>query len=761
MGYRHQSVVLPIGESGLTGDKNQAMIGPGALLVANNITYEHNTIRKEGGAEIYGTVPAATLITGGHDFWPTPLIQHEVVYAWVNGTASLKADDGNGSFLHTLATGLVKIRPLFVEGGAETGGKPKKLFIFGEGLPTQVLSGTALTTTVIGGTPLVPPGMLFPLLLPTNSGGGSGNVDDGGHIYVVTFVTAGGETTQGPPSNPIIIANKTVNGVVKLQGIPIGGANVTGRKIYRTKANATTFFLLMTINNNNTDEAFDNMADASLPATQPPVLNTTNGKPVEWTGTNWATCADLHERRVWAGGTPSDPHRLFYSTAEDHENFMSQGAGSLSVYPGEGEKIISVRSFNGLLVVWKYPKGIYLVDSRSADVADWTVVRNGTAWGGVSPNGEAVVDNDIVFIDPTGEIQLMSAVQEFGDLGGTSLSQAMQLNPLIEEQIDLSLLAHTQMVYHAAKRQLHLALTAKGASVNNRRLVFDNNRPQQPRARLSDRDRPLSLWLRRDTAHQQRLMMGDDVGRVWTLDTEARTQNGQGYLGHFLTNHMDLSFADPGLAAKRKLGEFLTLTIEGKGPQELMVTWYWDGMPSGTYCYVMGPANHPSLLPVRHRIHGSGYTFALEGINSGPGEDFSIARAVLSFAVGDERIARPLRNDTFLRTSYVMLVDANGGLWYAWMDRTGELALRAVDDGPPGGTRLNAEIWYWLRRVSPDLTPWYISPDHVLPGCFLVSTVQPLGVGGGEVEGLVFTAPDGRIWTLDASNAGEIELIEG
>jgi hypothetical protein len=345
-------------------------------------------------------------------------------------------------------------------------------------------------------------------------------------------------------------------------------------------------------------------------------------------------------------------------------------------------------------------------------------------------------------------------------LGGQSLSQAMQLNPLLQGILDISQLANIQMVYHGAKRQLHLGLTARPSLVNNRRLVFDHTRTTQPRARLSERDRPVSLWLRRDAQRRERLMMGDDVGQVWTLDTEQRSKGGLGYEGRFLTNHTDFAFADASLASKRKNGQFLELTIEGKGPHPLTVNWYWDGILGGTKAFPMGQAGHPSLIHVRRRITGSGYTFAMEDVNSGVGQDFPIARAVVSFTVSDERVSRAITsttNDEFLRTSYVILRDANGGLWYGFMDTTGELALRPVDGWPPGGTRLNPELWSWLQRVSPDLTVWYLSPDTNPAGGWIVSTIQPSGLGSSD-EGLVWTSPDGLMWTIDLENSGEIAL---
>ena len=102
-----------------------------------------------------------------------------------------------------------------------------------------------------------------------------GNIDNGAHRYLATFVTADGETQGGTVSAAVTVADKTVNGQVGLTAIPLGGALVTSRKLYRTAAGGSTYFLLATIANNTATTYTDNIADASLGA-QAPTSNTTH-----------------------------------------------------------------------------------------------------------------------------------------------------------------------------------------------------------------------------------------------------------------------------------------------------------------------------------------------------------------------------------------------------------------------------------------------------------------------------------------------------
>lgn len=106
----------------------------------------------------------------------------------------------------------------------------------------------------------------------------AGNVDNGAHRYLVTFVTADGETQAGTPSAAVTVADKTVNGKVLVSAIPLGGAAVTARKLYRTLAGGSTYLLLATIADNSTATYADNLADSALGAGAP--STNTTGDPL-------------------------------------------------------------------------------------------------------------------------------------------------------------------------------------------------------------------------------------------------------------------------------------------------------------------------------------------------------------------------------------------------------------------------------------------------------------------------------------------------
>jgi len=87
----------------------------------------------------------------------------------------------------------------------------------------------------------------------------------GTYEYVVTFVTADGETLPSNPSNFLAVSNVKVN----LTGIPTGAAGlVTKRRLYRDKNGTGTYRFVAEIADNTTTTYTDNIADATVAAAQ-------------------------------------------------------------------------------------------------------------------------------------------------------------------------------------------------------------------------------------------------------------------------------------------------------------------------------------------------------------------------------------------------------------------------------------------------------------------------------------------------------------
>lgn len=373
--------------------------------------------------------------------------------------------------------------------------------------------------------------------------------------------------------------------------------------------------------------------------------------PADW-ATNFPTFGFLHEGRLWAGGNSNDPNRLYYSTLTNHEDFTGAGSGSISLFPGEGEKLVMATSYKGLAIGWKFPVGIYLIDTSDPTVANWRVARLTLGTGGVSPLGYVLIDNDIVFLDPNGNFQLLSAVQEFGDAANTNLSQRDQINPFMRDNINFGQLHRARGIYYAAKREAIFTFARGNGTTQDTQMVLDFNQPNGARFHLRDRDTNTAIWLRKDISNTPRPVIGDNAGFVWKLDQTVKTKDGAAYTGEFQTPHLDLSHLDVKLATRLKVGQFLELVTEPTGNWNLAVDIVWDGIVSQTVSFSMGSSGASlgsfvlgtdtlggdSIQNGKRRIVGSGRRFSLVARNAGAGEDFSIVRFFLHFIPGDERI---------------------------------------------------------------------------------------------------------------------------
>ncbi len=517
---------IPIGREGLVGSKNVALANPAQLSIAENLTFEDGTMRKEGGATKYNStvISGAPDIIGGHDWHPVIGTQRMVVLL---SDGDLQKDSGAGDFTVTLKAGLTVsgVVPTFVEGGNETGAADRKLFLFTGVNQVQVLAADGNTTSDL--------------------------------------------TT--PPAD-------------WSTGFPLGGF--------------------------------------------------------------------VHEDRLWGFGG-EDSHRVYYSTVEDHEDFTGAGSGQIGIYSGEGEEIVGGISFKGLILLWKRPFGMYIINTTDTDVTKWKVSRISKSFGLVTPQAFAAIDDDIVFMDLSGALHLVSTIDEFGNIGSRSLTDVNEMNTFIRDNVNLTALSDVRSFYYIGKRELHFALPKTGDTVNGARLVLDFNTPDAIKFRWSPRDTATALWLKRDSGGVPRPVMGDDAGFVWNLDQAVRSKDGVGYNAVFKTFDLDLSHLDPKLATVRKSGAFLELVADAKGEWDLLVDIFWDGVLRQTLTFNMGSTGAAlgsfvigtdvlagkAVLNKKRRVLGSGRRISFQGRNTGVGQDFSISKMLFHFTISDERLA--------------------------------------------------------------------------------------------------------------------------
>lgn len=370
--------------------------------------------------------------------------------------------------------------------------------------------------------------------------------------------------------------------------------------------------------------------------------------PADWAGAQQPVTLANHDGRMWGGMG----HRVYYSNPNNHEDFTHVSlAGSLAIGAGHGERIVQIMSYKGLLLVWKYPTGIFYVDTSDADITNWTIKRLSTTIGGVSPMGAVQVSDDVMFMDQAGNIQLLSGIQEFGAIGLKNLSQASWFGPFMRENVNLAYLSRIQAVFYAHKLEAHIAIAGTGQNYNNRKLVIDFNQPGVARFRWSTRDTTESIWLRRENDNIHRPVIGDGVGVIYKLDQDIFRKGDTGYTARFQTPHMDFSWIDPQLATQRKNGQFLEIISDPTGNWSFFVDVYWDNVLTQTINFVVSPTaavfgtfvlgtdvlGAVSSVSVRRRVIGSGKRVSFIFYSPNIDADFNVAQAYFSFTPSDER----------------------------------------------------------------------------------------------------------------------------
>jgi hypothetical protein len=322
------------------------------------------------------------------------------------------------------------------------------------------------------------------------------------------------------------------------------------------------------------------------------------------------------------------------------------------VFPGEGQGIVTAISFKGFLIVWKFPVGLYVIDTTDVSDTNWKVKRLNNSTGGISPLGAVIADDDVIFLDSIGNFQFLSAVQEFGDMSSRNLSKTADIDIWMRDNIDFSRLNKCQAVWYPKRREAKFALTLSGGSDNDIQVIIDFNRPDISRFRFSNQNICNSMWLRQESDNTQRHICGDEAGFVWKLDDETRSKDGLGYEGLFQTAHDDFNWFDKTLSVKRKQGGFLELVIEPLGNFTTDVDLFWDGDFEDTYPYNMGSdgatlgafvldtdvLSGAGVTNRKKRITGGGKRHSIIGRNDTPGESFSISKFLLYFIPGDEKI---------------------------------------------------------------------------------------------------------------------------
>ncbi len=372
--------------------------------------------------------------------------------------------------------------------------------------------------------------------------------------------------------------------------------------------------------------------------------------PADW-ASSFPIFGGAHANRVFAGGNASDPHRLYYTGTADHEDYSA--GGTLAIFPGEGDQILGAVSFRGILIVYKFPVGVYIVDTRDPDVANWSVTRLNGVVGAASPWAIIQISNDILIMDGFGNFHLQSAVDDISDVSASNISRLIDFNVFMRDNVNRSSIKKAMGAWYADKSKAWFMLPRSGATDNALRVVIDfNNGQVGPRFLTSLRDEGSALWMRPDGTGSDRPTLGDYDGFVWLMDDEERNKDGDAYAMSLETGDNNFAFLEPGLAGKAKNGQFLEISADLVHQTEVFVTPVWDGLPIDPIEFTLGNASAvlgsfelgvdmlgaSGVVTDRKKLDGQGRRLKLIIENESMDEEVRISEVRVDFQVADERI---------------------------------------------------------------------------------------------------------------------------
>jgi hypothetical protein len=334
-------------------------------------------------------------------------------------------------------------------------------------------------------------------------------------------------------------------------------------------------------------------------------------------------------------------HNLYWSLATNHEDFTTAGSGTLPISPGEGERLTACVPMRGMLPLWKFPRGVYILNTTDPSSANWYYDTQSRAVGCPGPLAAIGVPNDAVFFDVELNVHVLSATDVAKDATSSDISTP-KLSSWVRENLDASRGAWACLGWYGDRKQVYAGVSGLGALKNSRRLKIDFNAADLgPRFDWSDRDVCESIMLRR-VSGIERPYIGTDTGVIYRLDQSARNKDGAGYFGGFQTDHTDLAELVPEWAGRRKAFDFLEFLLEGVGAYNLLVNVYIDGvlrtpsplafaMPGSGFILDLSQLDvdrlsSAALSRVRRRLTWTGTRISIEGFNGGVNETFKIVR---------------------------------------------------------------------------------------------------------------------------------------
>lgn len=698
MGYQGYSVPINLGGYGLKTDDTSTNLTPGTLAKANNVSVYSGAIEKAKGTTAYNPVALTNKIVSVFDWWPTPNLQRLVA---ITSEGRIWRDIGDGTFnahvpIASLGSTLDETTHM-VEGGLESQGNNKKLFILTGTNQVQVIDGDSSVTRPIHNPASDWANGNYPTYGVQYQGrmvflGSSADPsriyfsfpDDHENFLGKTIVPVFANANWGMSTETNAIPPVPTDQTVALQkgtsiqifsntstatagpgnagaSIVVQGAsqfNTVNFKVSQVSTGATTY----------TYQYWNPITAAWVTFTAPQITSVPNFSAIGTTqltfippsgtqppwgiGSDGAGTATDYSIRIIANAALTQAP--FINALSVQSSILTLFPPTFSVFPGVGDGIISAIVWRGLLFMFKKPYGVFVLDGRDPDTSNWTITQYSAAFGTSSPHGVLQILTDLVATNSSGSYTSLSAVQDFGDFASADVLATAYVENYFRNLMNPAGIPKCQSIYYPEKKLAYFTGQTSTTDIRNVMMVGDVSRTSQDGLRIliDTKEQPNCLALRKDSQAIQRPMYGAANGQVYLMDQPTYNVNGVPYLGEFQTNYTDMSFVMPDLAAKNKIFDFLEVNFIPTGNGTIMCDVIIDGKLRQTLSYTqkLGAVLGSFILGM-DRLSGAGVSTSIRQpmksctgrkicfrfYNNTFNQAFKIERIVVSFRVSAEQ----------------------------------------------------------------------------------------------------------------------------
>lgn len=356
--------------------------------------------------------------------------------------------------------------------------------------------------------------------------------------------------------------------------------------------------------------------------------------------------------RLAAFGNANNRHTIYFSDLADHEDFNGTPTETplFSVFPGEGDGLVSAQVYKGRLFLFKKPYGVYYIDDfGSSDPSNWTVKKLSDAFGIASPHSSIQVLDDLWAMNAQNSITSLQATDAYGDMEAGDILSLGDIEFYFKEQFDAVGLPYVHAIYYNERKYALFTGRNVAGSPQNRILIVDIAK-QQPRFSIETKDQPTCLALRKGSDAIDKPIYGSDSGFVFKMESANYNVGGIAYAGEFQTPYIDFSFADATLAGKNKIFDFLEMQFVAVGNYDFMVDVYCDNQFIETLRYTQsqGAALDSFVLDTdelgsvsaqdrRKPLHATGRRISFKFYNNNANQYFKLEKFIVSFRLSGEQ----------------------------------------------------------------------------------------------------------------------------